>query len=114
MPWRSVEECPRRARLDDPVCEIIVFEPLSEALKGIEPHPQLEVLYWLRRARRDLGASKATPIAQAARNIFPALVSAAESHRLIGRPIGGPGTTGACSGKTRQFARTLCMPSREV
>lgn len=54
MLWNSRQDCPRHGRLDGPICEIVVFEPWDEALKGIECYPQLEVLNWFHRARRDL------------------------------------------------------------
>jgi tRNA-Thr(GGU) m(6)t(6)A37 methyltransferase TsaA len=53
-PWNSRQGCPRQGQADGPVCEIVVVEPWDEALEGIERYPQLEVLYWLHRARRDL------------------------------------------------------------
>ncbi len=53
-PWKSRPECPRQGRQDGPECRIEIFEPWVSALKGIEKYAQLEVLYWLDKARRDL------------------------------------------------------------
>jgi tRNA-Thr(GGU) m(6)t(6)A37 methyltransferase TsaA len=36
------------------VCRLEVFEPWVPAIKGIEAHASLEVLYWLHQSRRDL------------------------------------------------------------
>lgn len=53
-PWATRDDCPRQGSPDGPDCAIEVFEPWAEALLGVENHPQLLVLYWLDRARRDL------------------------------------------------------------
>lgn len=53
-PWVSRMETPRQGRHDGPLCTIEIFEPWVAALKGVEKFPQLEVLYWLDRSRRDL------------------------------------------------------------
>lgn len=53
-PWTTRQECPRQGQLEGPICEMIVFEPWAQALEGIERYFQLEALYWLHRARRDL------------------------------------------------------------
>jgi len=53
-PWTSRLDCPRQGSLDGPICRIEVFAPWEDALDGITDHEQLEVLYWLHAARRDL------------------------------------------------------------
>lgn len=53
-PWKSREECPRQGKPDGPSCRIEIFAPWAEALRGIEKYSEIEVLYWLDRARRDL------------------------------------------------------------
>ena len=54
-PWRARGECPRQGDPEDgPVCRIEVVEPWIAALDGIDRYEWLEVLYWMREARRDL------------------------------------------------------------
>lgn len=53
-PWTSRMETPRQGRQDGPVCEIEIFEPWVQALRGVERFERLEVLYWLHQSRRDL------------------------------------------------------------
>jgi tRNA-Thr(GGU) m(6)t(6)A37 methyltransferase TsaA len=53
-PWNERKECPRQGRQDGPECRIEIFEPWVPALKGIEAFEQIELLYWLDKARRDL------------------------------------------------------------
>jgi len=53
-PWTARTDCPRQGRQDGPLCRIEVFAPWSDALAGLEAYPQIEVLYWLHQARRDL------------------------------------------------------------
>src|ERR1700745_2689125 len=53
-PWTSRLGCPRQGRKDGPICRIEIFAPWLDALQGIGDYAQLEVLYWLHLARRDL------------------------------------------------------------
>lgn len=53
-PFRTRDDCPRRGRPDGPVCRIEIADPWKPALKGIERHEWVEVLYWMHQARRDL------------------------------------------------------------
>ena len=53
-PWTDRKDCPRQGDWNGPECRIEVFEPWDQALQGVEAYPQLEVLYWLDEARRDL------------------------------------------------------------
>lgn len=53
-PWTSRKDCPRRGDQDGPECRIEVFEPWVPALRDIANFDQIEVLYWLDQARRDL------------------------------------------------------------
>ena len=53
-PWDDRQACPRQGTFDGPECRLILSEPWSEALKGIEAYSRLDVLYWLDKSRRDL------------------------------------------------------------
>jgi tRNA-Thr(GGU) m(6)t(6)A37 methyltransferase TsaA len=53
-PWRTRQECPKRGRLDGPICSIVVDERWRMALTGLAGHRRIQVLYWMQRARRDL------------------------------------------------------------
>lgn len=53
-PWTDRKDCPRRGDQNGPECRIELFEPWTAALRGLEAFDQIEVLYWLDRARRDL------------------------------------------------------------
>lgn len=53
-PFSSLRGCPRHGRADGPVCRIEIDEPWQEAMRGLEAHLELQVLYWMDRARRDL------------------------------------------------------------
>jgi tRNA-Thr(GGU) m(6)t(6)A37 methyltransferase TsaA len=53
-PWTSRQDCPRQGDWDGPVCRIEVFELWHDALRGVADYRQIEVLYWLDQARRDL------------------------------------------------------------
>jgi tRNA-Thr(GGU) m(6)t(6)A37 methyltransferase TsaA len=53
-PWLERRDCPKQGAWDGPLCRIEVFEPWRAALAGIERYPQIQVLYWMHRARRDL------------------------------------------------------------
>jgi tRNA-Thr(GGU) m(6)t(6)A37 methyltransferase TsaA len=53
-PWRERGECPKRGRLDGPVCSIVVDERWRQGLTDIGSHARIQVLYWMHRSRRDL------------------------------------------------------------
>lgn len=54
-PWTSRAECPRRGDpAAGPICRLEIAEPWREAMAGVERHEQLQVLYWMHLARRDL------------------------------------------------------------
>ena len=53
-PWRTRQECPKRGRLDGPICSIVVDERWRMALTGLAGHRRIQVLYWMQRARLDL------------------------------------------------------------
>lgn len=53
-PWRTRSGCPKRGDLGGPVCRVEIFAPWRPALEGIERHLQLQILYWMHLARRDL------------------------------------------------------------
>ncbi|WP_322517419.1 tRNA (N6-threonylcarbamoyladenosine(37)-N6)-methyltransferase TrmO [Rhodopseudomonas palustris] len=53
-PWRSRGETPRQGSPDGPVCRLEIFEPWTEALTGLDKFTQVQVVYWLHQARRDL------------------------------------------------------------
>lgn len=53
-PWKTRSECPRRGTPDGPVCTIELDPRWAAALRGIEAHPRLQILYWMHLSRRDL------------------------------------------------------------
>lgn len=53
-PWRRRDECPKRGSPDGPMCSIVVDERWRGALTDIAGHKQVQVLYWMHHARRDL------------------------------------------------------------
>jgi tRNA-Thr(GGU) m(6)t(6)A37 methyltransferase TsaA len=54
-PWTTRAECPKRGDAENgPVCRLEVEELWRPALHGIERHENLQILYWMDRARRDL------------------------------------------------------------
>ncbi|MGO0122089.1 tRNA (N6-threonylcarbamoyladenosine(37)-N6)-methyltransferase TrmO [Desulfothermobacter acidiphilus] len=52
-PYRLQGEAPRQGRFADSVAELEIFPPFAAALKGIERHRYLIVLYWCDKAQRD-------------------------------------------------------------
>ena len=54
-PWQRRSDCPRRGDPQNgPDCRLHL-DPLWEpALDGVEAHAQLQLLYWMHEARRDL------------------------------------------------------------
>ncbi len=53
-PWTNRADCPRQGTYEGPVCRLVVDELWAEALTGIERQADLQVLYWMDQARRDL------------------------------------------------------------
>jgi tRNA-Thr(GGU) m(6)t(6)A37 methyltransferase TsaA len=53
-PFHSIGDCPRQGHPDGPVCRIEIDEPWWRAMQGLEAHSELQVLYWMNKARRDL------------------------------------------------------------
>lgn len=54
-PWTERSACPRRGDpLSGPTCRIELFDPWTKALQGIDRHDNLDILYWMNQARRDL------------------------------------------------------------
>jgi len=53
-PFQSLSDCPRQGEKDGPVCRIEIDEPWRQAMEGLEAHKELQVLYWMNGARRDL------------------------------------------------------------
>lgn len=54
-PWAERAACPRQGdRHGGPTCQIHVDPTWMAALDGIERHAELQVLYWMHLARRDL------------------------------------------------------------
>ena len=53
-PWKTRDACPRRIDPDGPVCRIEIDPRWAEALRGLAAPAQVQVLYWMHRARRDL------------------------------------------------------------
>ncbi|MCZ7676066.1 MAG: tRNA (N6-threonylcarbamoyladenosine(37)-N6)-methyltransferase TrmO [Roseovarius sp.] len=55
-PWTRREDCPRQGDPDGPECRIVIDPVWHPALKGLDAHDRVEVLYWLHESRRDLVA----------------------------------------------------------
>lgn len=54
-PWRTRSDCPRQGdRLAGPLCRLVIAERWTPALDGVDRHEELQVLYWMHEARRDL------------------------------------------------------------
>lgn len=54
-PWFERGQCPRQGdRNDGPECQIEINPRWRDALLGIDARPELQILYWMDRARRDL------------------------------------------------------------
>src|SRR5689334_19134495 len=53
-PWTTRETCPRRGDSSGPECVIDVDPRWALALQGLAGRPQIQVLYWMHQARRDL------------------------------------------------------------
>ena len=54
-PFTSRDQCPRQGDAQDgPVCRVEIDEPWRAALAGIDGFEQLDLLYWMHQARRDL------------------------------------------------------------
>lgn len=53
-PWRERRDCPRQGGPDGPLCQVEVFEPWLPALDGLARYSEIELLYWMHQARRDL------------------------------------------------------------
>ena len=53
-PFHSLRDCPRQGHTDGPICRIEIDEPWRRAMQGLEAHPQLQIFYWMDKARRDL------------------------------------------------------------
>jgi tRNA (adenine37-N6)-methyltransferase len=53
-PFATRDDCPRQGRQDGPICRVEVDAPWQAALKGIETFAELDLLYWMHEARRDL------------------------------------------------------------
>jgi tRNA (adenine37-N6)-methyltransferase len=53
-PWTARGEAPRQGSPDGPVCRLEIFEPWTQALLGLDKFTEVQVVYWLHYARRDL------------------------------------------------------------
>ncbi len=54
-PFASRDQCPRQGDAEDgPICRVEIDAPWHAALVGIEDFAQLDLLYWMHQARRDL------------------------------------------------------------
>ena len=82
-PFHRLRDCPRQgSAADGPVCRIEIDEPWRQAMQGLEAHSELQVLYWMDKARRDLLVQM--PVQrQPGGNLRPALTNAAEPHRGV-------------------------------
>lgn len=54
-PWTRRQDCPKRGDpRDGPVCRVAVDPPWRGALAGLDRYGEVELLYWMHLARRDL------------------------------------------------------------
>jgi tRNA-Thr(GGU) m(6)t(6)A37 methyltransferase TsaA len=53
-PWRTRGDCPKRGSPDGPICSLVIDPRWRDALTDIGNHKQIQVMYWMHRARRDL------------------------------------------------------------
>ena len=54
-PWRTRAECPRRGDAEDgPPCRLVLDSRWIPACDGLEIGAELQLLYWMHEARRDL------------------------------------------------------------
>lgn len=53
-PWTARGDCPRQGTLDGPLCKVVLDPLWREALEGIDAFRELQLLYWMDQARRDL------------------------------------------------------------
>lgn len=54
-PWRVRSDCPRQGdAVGGPLCRLVVDPRWVPALEGIDRHKDLQILYWMHEARRDL------------------------------------------------------------
>jgi tRNA-Thr(GGU) m(6)t(6)A37 methyltransferase TsaA len=54
-PFTSRDECPKQGDAEHgPICRVEIDEPWRAALAGIDGFEQLDLLYWMHEARRDL------------------------------------------------------------
>ena len=54
-PWEKRSDCPRRGDPENgPICRVKIDQPWQPALEGIDVHQELQILYWMDQARRDL------------------------------------------------------------
>jgi tRNA (adenine37-N6)-methyltransferase len=60
-PWHERSQCPRQGdRTEGPECRIVIDPIWRQALTGLESWPELQILYWMNEARRDLVVQAAT------------------------------------------------------
>jgi len=53
-PFPTRDDCPRQGRLDGPICRVELDPHWQGALAGIAAFDELDLLYWMHEARRDL------------------------------------------------------------
>jgi tRNA (adenine37-N6)-methyltransferase len=53
-PFLTRADCPRQGRHDGPICRIEIDELWRDGLKRLDAYEQVEVIYWMHQARRDL------------------------------------------------------------
>ena len=54
-PWTRRADCPRQGDAQaGPLCRLVIDARWIDALRGIERHRELQVLYWMDQAQRDL------------------------------------------------------------
>ena len=54
-PWQARGDCPRRGDAEaGPLCRLVLDARWIPACDGLEPGTELQLLYWMHQARRDL------------------------------------------------------------
>ena len=57
-PWIERTDCPRQGDIEGQLCTIEIFQPWGQGLIGLNPGDEIELLYWMHLARRDIVLQK--------------------------------------------------------
>ena len=87
-PWRDRGDCPRRGDAEaGPLCRLVLDPRWIPACDGLEPGAELQLLYWMHEARRDLVRLSPGPRSPA-RPVRAARPDAAQPDRVLARRAG--------------------------